>query len=102
MLYLACKIRRKIVLFQFRGPKIISTMNAFRPARVDGNSLTLNIPDRVSDLNLMKNQPDFYNDFESTFSRSWVDFGSKNLSKMKGLRATFSTLLRICEKCDFE
>ena len=52
--------------------------------------------------NLMKNQPDFCNDFESTFSRSWVDFGSKNLSKMRGLRVTFSTLLRICEKCDLE
>ena len=52
--------------------------------------------------NLMKNQPEFCNDFEGTFFRSWVDFGSKNLSKMEGLRVTFSTLLRICEKCDFE
>ena len=52
--------------------------------------------------NLMKNRLDFCNDFESTFSRSWVDFGAKNLSKMRGLRVTFSTLLRICEKCDFE
>ena len=52
--------------------------------------------------NLIKNLPDFCNDFESIFSRSWVDFGSKNLSKMRGLRVTFSTLLRICEKCDFE
>ena len=52
--------------------------------------------------NLMKNRLDFCNDFESTFSRSWVDFGSKNLSKMRGLRVTFSTLLRICERCDFE
>ena len=52
--------------------------------------------------NLMKNRLDFCNDFESTFSRSWVDFGSKNLSKMRGLRVTFSTLLRICEKCDLE
>ena len=85
-----------------QGSKNTYTMKALIPARVDGNSLTLNIPDRVSDLNLMKNQPDFCNDFESTFSRSWVDFGSKNLSKMRGLRATFSTLLRICEKCDFE
>ena len=33
--------------------------------------------------NLLKNQCDFCNDFESTFSRSWVDFGSKNLSKIK-------------------
>ena len=52
--------------------------------------------------NLMKNRLDFCNDFESTFSRSWVDFGAKNLSKMRGLRVTFSTLSRICEKCDFE
>ena len=52
--------------------------------------------------NLMKNQLEFCNDFENTFSRSWVDFGSKNLSKMEGLGVTFSTSLRICEKCDFE
>ena len=50
--------------------------------------------------NLIKNRLDFCNDFETTFSRSWVDFGSKNLSKMR--RVTFSTLLRICEKCDLE
>ena len=37
-----------------------------------------------------------------TFSRSWVDFGSKNLTKMKGLGITFSTLLRIGEKCNFK
>ena len=52
--------------------------------------------------NLLKNQPDFCNDVESTFFRSWHDFGSKKLSKMRGLRVTFSTLLRICEKCDLE
>ena len=52
--------------------------------------------------NLIKNRLDFYNDFESTFSWSWVDFGSKNLFKMRRLRVTFSTLLRICRKCDFE
>ena len=52
--------------------------------------------------NLIKNRLDFCNGFESTFSRSWVDFDSKNLSKMRGLRVTFSTLLRICEKFDFE
>ena len=52
--------------------------------------------------NLIKIRLDFCNDFESTFSRSWVGFGSKNLSKMRGLRVTFSSLLRICEKCDFE
>ena len=40
--------------------------------------------------------------FEFLFFRSWVDFGSKNLSKMKGLGVTFSTSLRVCEKCDFE
>ena len=52
--------------------------------------------------NLIKNRLDFCNDFESTFSGSWIDFESKNLSKMRGLRVTFSTLLRIGEKCDFE
>ena len=52
--------------------------------------------------NLIKNLPDLCNDFESIFSRSWVDFGSNNLSKMRGLRVTFSSLLRTCEKGDFE
>ena len=52
--------------------------------------------------NLIKNRLDFYNDFETTFSRSRVDFGSKHLSQMRGLRVSFSTSLRICEKCDFE
>ena len=52
--------------------------------------------------NLIENQLDFCNDFKTIFSRYLVDFGSKNLSKMEGLRVTFSTLLRICEKCDFE
>ena len=52
--------------------------------------------------NLMKNRLDFCNDFESTFSGSWVDFCSKNLSKMRGFRVTFLTLLRICEKHDFK
>ena len=37
----------------------------------------------------MKNRFDFCNDFESTFSGYWVDFGSKNHSKMKGLRVSF-------------
>ena len=50
--------------------------------------------------NLFKNRLDFCNDFKTTCSRSWVDFGSKNLSKMRGLRVTCSTLLRICKKCD--
>ena len=52
--------------------------------------------------NLMKNRFDFCNDFGTTFSRFWIYFGSKNLSKMRGLRVTFSSLLRTCEKCDFE
>ena len=39
-----------------------------------------------SNKNLMKSQLDFCNDFESTFSPSWADFGSKNASKMRGLR----------------
>ena len=52
--------------------------------------------------NLIKNLLDLCNDFEITFSRSWVGFGSENISKMRGLRVTFSTLLRICEKCDLE
>ena len=51
---------------------------------------------------VIKNRVDFRSELETTFSRSWVDFCSKNLSKMKALRATFSTLLRIGEKCDFE
>ena len=52
--------------------------------------------------NLIKFRVDFCNVFEYPFSRSWIDFGSKNLSKMRGLGVTFSTSLRICEKCDFE
>ena len=52
--------------------------------------------------NLLGNRPDFYIDFETTFSWSWHDFGSKNLSQIRGLRVTFSILLRICEKCDLE
>ena len=39
--------------------------------------------------NLMKNHIDFYNDFETTFSRFWDDFGSKNLPKMKGPGSLF-------------
>ena len=52
--------------------------------------------------NLIKNRLDFCKDFGTTFSWCWVDFGSKKLFKMRGLRVTFSTWLRICEKCDFE
>ena len=51
---------------------------------------------------LIKNRHDFCHDFGTTFSRSWSDFGSKKLSKMRGLGITFSTLLRIHAKCDFE
>ena len=52
--------------------------------------------------NLMKNRVHFCNDFETTFSRSWDDFGSKNLSKMRSRRVVFSTSLRICEKYENE
>ena len=52
--------------------------------------------------NLMKNRVDFCNDFECFICRSWIDLGSKNFSKMDGLGVTFSTSLRVCEKCDFE
>ena len=52
--------------------------------------------------NLIKNRSDFYHDFESTCSRSWNDFDSENLTKIMGIRVTFPTLLRICEKCDLE
>ena len=44
----------------------------------------------------------FHIEFRTTFSRYWEDFGSQNLSKMRGLRVAFSTSLRICEKRDFE
>ena len=51
---------------------------------------------------LIKNRVDFCNDFECFIFRSWIDFGSKNLSQMRDLGITFSTSLRVCEKCDFE
>ena len=44
----------------------------------------------------------FCHDLETTFSRSWDDFGSKNLSKIRGLRVTFSTSWRKCEKSVLE
>ena len=44
----------------------------------------------------------FDHDFEMVVYRFWVDFGSKNLSKIGGLRVVISTSLRICEKYDFE
>ena len=34
--------------------------------------------------------------------RFWIDFGSKNLSKIGGLRVVISTSLRICEKQYFK
>ena len=52
--------------------------------------------------NLIKNGMNFESDFETTFSRSWVEVGAKNLSEMRGLRVIFSTSLRRCEKYDFE
>ena len=55
-----------------------------------------------SNKNMIKIRVDFCNDFECIVFRSWVDFGSKNLSKMECLRVTFSTSLRVYEKCDFE
>ena len=44
----------------------------------------------------------FWRDLETTFSRSWDDFGGKNLSKIRGLRVTFSTSWRKCEKSVLE
>ena len=52
--------------------------------------------------NLMTNRVNLKSDFETTFSRSWAEVGAKNLSEMRGLRVTFSTWLRRCEKYDFE
>ena len=51
---------------------------------------------------LIKNRVDFCNDSKCLIFRSWIDFGSKHLSKMRGLGVTFSTSLRVCEKYDFE
>ena len=75
--------------------------------KINEKCLILGLPvgskmDPKSVKNLIKNRVDFCNDFEFLFFRSWVDFGSKNLSKMMGLGVTFSTSLRVCEKCDFE
>ena len=58
--------------------------------------------EQKSKKHLYKNRYDFRTDIRTTFSHSWVDFGTKKLSKMRGLGITFSTLLRIGEKCDFE
>ena len=55
-----------------------------------------------SKTNLCKNRYDFRTNIRTTFSQSWVDFGTNKLSKMRVLGSLFSTLLRIGEKCDFE
>ena len=50
---------------------------------------------------MIENRLDCGNDFETTFSRYWVDFGSKNLSKMRGLRVTFFYYVpNRCPLCD--
>ena len=51
---------------------------------------------------VVKNRNDFRSDLETTFSGYRVDFGSKNRSKLRGLKIICSTSLQICEKCDFE
>jgi len=43
----------------------------------------------------------FDHDFEMVVYRFWVELGSKNLSKIGGLRAVISGSLRIREKYDF-
>ena len=76
-------------------------------AKINEKCLILGLPvgskmEPKSIKNLIKIRVDFCNDFEFLFFRSWVDFGSKKLSKMRGLGVTFSTSLRVCEKCDFK
>ena len=83
------------------GPMVTPRANFYEKYSILGSPMGSKMEPK-SIKKLMKNQHDFCSDFESTFFRSWVDFGSKNLSKMRGLRVTFSTLLRICEKCDLE
>ena len=83
------------------GPRATPRANFYEKYSILGWPVGSKIEQKII-KNLMTNRVNFCNDFETTFSRSWVDFGSKNLSKMRGLRVTFSTLLRICEKCDFE
>ena len=63
-------------------------------ARVDEKYSTLGWPmgckmNPKSIKHLMENILDFCNDFEGTFSRSCIDFGSKNLSKMRVSGAFF-------------
>ena len=50
---------------------------------------------------VVENHTIFDHDFEVVVYRFWLDSGSKNLSKIGGLRVVISTSLRICEKCDF-
>ena len=57
--------------------------------------------EQKSKKKLYKNRYDFRTDIRTTFSHAWVDFGTKKLSKMRGLGITFSTFLLIGEKCDF-
>ena len=54
-----------------------------------------------SNKNLIKFRVDFYNDFEYLFFDLDSILAPKTY-KMRGLGVTFSTSLRICEKCDFE
>ena len=51
---------------------------------------------------LLENLAFFWDDLETTFSRSWDDFEGKNLSQIRGLRLTFSTSWRKCEKSVLE
>ena len=83
------------------GPRAIPRANFDEKYSILGWPLGSKMEPKVI-KNLIENRLDFCNDFETVFSRYLVDFGSKNLSKMEGLRVTFSTLLRICEKCDLE
>jgi len=58
------------------------------------------VPESIK--NLIKIELIFVTISSSLFFRSWVDSGSKKLSKMSGLGVISSTSLRVCEKCDFE
>ena len=51
---------------------------------------------------IYKNRYDFRTDIRTTFFSFLGRFWYQKLSKMRGLGITFSTLLRIGEKCDFE
>jgi hypothetical protein len=106
------QISWKIELWSCLGPLWVPSWRQDGPrvaprAKNDEKCWTLGRPvgskmEPKSIKNLIKNRVDFCNDFECHFFRSWVDFGSKNLSKMRCLGVTFSTSLRVYEKCDFE